>query len=140
MNKIRTNHKPRHLANLAYTAGLVSLVLALVFGLTSGFSKAAAPAATAPGLGVAASISVLGGQSVDNTGPSVVTGDLGVSPGTAITGFPPGIVNGVVHQADAVALQAQADVVTAYNDLAGQACNTDLTGQDLGGMTHVEGV
>lgn len=96
--------------------------------------------AIAPSLGAAASFSVLGGQSVTNTGPSVVGGDLGVSPGTSITGFPPGIVNGAIHQADPVALQAQADVVIAYDQLAGQACNTDLTGQDLGGMTLVEGV
>jgi hypothetical protein len=96
--------------------------------------------AIAPSLGAAVSFSVLGGQSVTNTGPSVVGGDLGVSPGTSITGFPPGIVNGAIHQADPVALQAQADVVIAYDQLAGQACNTDLTGQDLGGMTLVEGV
>ncbi len=96
--------------------------------------------AIAPSLGAATSFSVLGGQSVTNTGPSVVGGDLGVSPGTSITGFPPGTVNGAIHQADAVALQAQADVVIAYDQLAGQACNTDLTGQDLGGMTLVEGV
>ncbi len=82
----------------------------------------------------------LGGSTVTNTGSSVVNGYLGVSPGTEITGFPPGIVNGETHSADAVALQAQSDLTIAYNDLAGQACNFNLTGQDLGGMTLIPGV
>jgi len=96
--------------------------------------------ATAPGLGTAGSFAVLGGSAVTNTGPTIVTGDLGVSPGTAVTGFPPGSVIGTIHSADAVALQAQSDVTTAYNDLASQACNPALTGQDLGGLTLTPGV
>jgi len=97
--------------------------------------------ALAQSLGTAASFAVLGGSTVTNTGPSVVAGDLGVSPGSAVTGFPPGIViGGTIHAADAVALQAQNDVTTAYNFLAGQACGTDLTGQDLGGLTLTPGV
>lgn len=91
-------------------------------------------------LGTAANFAVLGGSTVTNTGATVVAGDLGVSPGTAITGFPPGIVVGTIHSADAVALQAQNDVTTAYNALAALACNTDLTGQDLGGLTLTPGV
>lgn len=91
-------------------------------------------------LGSARSFAVLGGSTVTNTGPSVVTGDLGVSPGAAVTGFPPGIVNGTIHAADAVALRAQSDVVIAYNSLAGRACDFNLTGQDLGGMTLIPGV
>ena len=101
----------------------------------------AALAQTAPSLGTAQSFAVLGGSTVTNTGPTIITGDLGVSPGTAVTGFPPGIVTGgTIHAADAVALQAQSDTTTAYNDLAGQACTIDLTGQDLGGLTLVPGV
>ena len=96
-------------------------------------------AATAPTLGAAESFVVLGGSTVTNTGSSVLTGDLGVWPGLAIVGFPPGIVNGTTHAGDGVALQAQSDLTTAYNDLAGQACNTDLTGQDLGGLTLTPG-
>jgi uncharacterized repeat protein (TIGR01451 family) len=96
---------------------------------------------TAPSLGTASSFAVLGGSTVTNTGPSIVVGDLGVSPGSAVVGFPPGVVvGGVIHAADAVALAAQADNVTAYNNLAGQACDTNLTGMDLGGMTLVPGV
>jgi hypothetical protein len=96
--------------------------------------------ALAQNLGTATGFAVLGGSTVTNTGSTVVTGDLGVSPGTAITGFPPGMVNGTIHAADAVALQAQSDVTIAYNALAGLACNTNLTGQDLGGLTLTPGV
>ena len=98
-------------------------------------------AATAPSLGTAASFAVLGGSAVTNTGPTVVNGDVGVSPGSAITGFPPGIVvaPGTTHAGDAVAAQAQNDVTTAFNAIAVQACNTDLTGMDLGGLTLLPG-
>ncbi|KAM0330475.1 hypothetical protein ACHAQA_003419 [Verticillium albo-atrum] len=92
-------------------------------------------------LGTALSFGVLGGSTVTNTGPTIVDGDVGVSPGTAIVGFPPGtITNGVIHAADAVAAQAQADITTAYNAAAAQAPTEDLTGQDLGGQTLVAGV
>ena len=105
------------------------------------WGPASAYAQTAPTLGAAESFVVLGATTVTNTGPSVVTGDLGVSPGSAVVGFPPGVViGGAIHAADALALQAQNAVTTAYNDLAGQPCTTDLTGQDLGGMVLTPGV
>ena len=93
--------------------------------------------APARGLGSAASFEVLGGSTVTNTGASVVAGDLGVAPGTTITGFPPGLVTdgGATHAGDALALQAQSDVALAYNSSAGQPCNTHLAGQELGGKT-----
>ena len=98
-------------------------------------------AQTAPPLGTAASFSVLGGQTVTNTGPTIVTGDLGVSPGSAVTGFPPGTVSGSIHAADAVALQAQSDATIAYNNLAAQACTTTYgVPTDLGGSTLPPGV
>ena len=66
---------------------------------------------------------------------------MGVSPGSAVTGFPPGlIVGGTIHAADAAALDAQNSVTTAYNALASQPCTRDLTGQDLGGLTLTPGV
>ena len=98
------------------------------------------PAATAPSLGSAAAFAVLGGSTVTNTGATNITGNLGVNPGTAITGFPPGLVTGTTHAADAIALQAQTDVTTAYNNLAGQVVDVDLTGTDLGGLTLAPGV
>ena len=93
-------------------------------------------------LGTAASFGVLGGQGVTNTGPTVVTGSVGVYPGSSITGFPPGTIvpgSGVLHSADAVALQAQADLTTAYNDAAGRVCGQNIA-TDLGGLTLTPGV
>ncbi|CAN5449889.1 hypothetical protein BH24ACT7_BH24ACT7_03210 [soil metagenome] len=119
---------------------LPALVVALlpVVLLVAQPTASAAPAPV--GLGTAGSFAVLAGSAVTNTGPSVIDGDLGVSPGTAITGFPPGIVLGTIHAGDAVAAQAQSDLTIAYNDAAGRACDTDLTGQDLGGLTLTSGV
>jgi hypothetical protein len=96
--------------------------------------------AVAPPLGGAASFGVVGASTVTNTGPTVVNGDLGLSPGTSVTGFPPGIVTGTIQIANAAALAAQNSITTAYNSLAGQACNVSLTGQNLGGLTLTPGV
>ena len=86
-------------------------------------------------LGTAEDFAVLGGSTVTNTGSSVIIGSVGVSPGSAITGFPPGIVvaPGTIHANDAVAAQAQSDLTTAYNSLMGRPSQVDLTGQNLGG-------
>ncbi len=121
--------------NLENVKPLVGVVCLALLG---GGSQAWA--ATVPPLGTTQTFAVLGGSTVTNTGATVLNGDLGVWPGLAITGFPPGVVNGTTHAGDAVALQAQSDLVTAYNDLAGQACDTDLTGQNLGGLTLPAGV
>ena len=61
------------------------------------------------------------------------------SPGTAITGFPPGLTLGATHAGDAHATGAQADLITAYNDAAGRSSTATIAG-DLGGMTMTEGV
>jgi hypothetical protein len=95
--------------------------------------------AQAPDLGTAGDFSVLAGQTVTNTGPSVLTTDAGVSPGTAITGFPPGIVLGAVHAGDGVASGAQSDLTTAYNDAAGRPSCLSVP-SNLGGLTLVPGV
>ena len=92
-------------------------------------------------LGTAQTFAVLGGVTVTSIGATTVHGDLGVAPGLAITGFPPGnVLDGTTNAGDAVALQAQTDTTTAYNALAGQASTADLTGKDLGGMTLTSGV
>jgi type VI secretion system secreted protein VgrG len=92
------------------------------------------------GLGTATPFAVLAGTTVTNTGPSVISGDLGLSPGSAVTGFPPGVViNGTQHVADAVALQAQTDLTTAYNDAAGRTPVTTVSA-DLGGQILAPGV
>ncbi len=97
--------------------------------------------AIAPSLGTAQSFAVLASSTVTNTGPTILIGDLGVSPGTAITGFPPGtLAGGTTHTADAEAGQAQTDTGNAYVDLAAQPCSHNLTGKDLGGLTLTPGV
>jgi hypothetical protein len=99
-------------------------------------------AETAPvGLGTAGSFAVLAGTTVTNTGPSTISGDLGVSPGTAVTGFPPGIVsNGTIHSADGVAAGAQSDLTTAYNDAAGRSPTASVPGFIGAGQTLAPGV
>jgi uncharacterized repeat protein (TIGR01451 family) len=94
---------------------------------------------SAAAMGSEQNFAVLGGSTVTNTGSSVITGDLGLHPGTAITGFPPGLVTGETHATDAVALQAQTDTTATYIDLAGQPCNTTISA-DLGGTTLTPGV
>jgi hypothetical protein len=95
-------------------------------------------------LGTTASFAVLAGSTVTNTGSTVIDGDVGVSPGSAITGFPPGIVvpPSTEHVGDAVAAQAQTDLTTAYNFAAGESCSgsNTLTGTNLGGLTLTPGV
>jgi hypothetical protein len=139
--KNRCGHSPR-----CAPASLISLaVLAAVpFACHSSPTEivgAAQSAVGGPTLGVAASFLVLGGSTVTNTGPTTIMGDLGVAPGLAITGFPPGlVVGGATHAGDATALQAQSDVTAAYTVLAGDPCAHDLTGKDLGGLTLTQGV
>lgn len=70
----------------------------------------------------------------------MIGGDLGLSPGTAVTGFPPGTVLGTQHVTDAVALQAKNDLTTAYNDAAGRGPAVDQSNKNLGGQTLVGGV
>jgi type VI secretion system secreted protein VgrG len=95
----------------------------------------------AQSLGSAAMFAVLAGSTVTNTGATTILGSVGVSPGTGITGLPVGQpTGGTVHDNDPVAAQAQSDLTDAYNALAGMACGTDLTGQDLGGQTLGPGV
>ena len=96
-------------------------------------------AQTAPPLGSAQSFAVLGASTVTNTGATIITGDLGVSPGTSCTGFPapctggPGVVNGTIYVgAGSLAGPAQSDAAIAYGDLVAEACGTNLSGKILG--------
>ena len=94
----------------------------------------AAPASAGPLLATADAFVVLGAS-----GATTLDGDLGIYPGHSITGMGTLTLDGTVHQGDAVAQQAQADALTAYNILASRAPTATLTGQDLGGMTLFAG-
>jgi len=105
----------------------------------------AAPTQSTVNLGTTATFAVLAGSVITNTGTTTiggsVGGNIGVSPGSAVTGFPPGIVSdGTIHSDDAPSSLAKDDLVTAYNDAAGRTPTVDLTGQDLGGLTLTTGV
>ena len=135
----RTRNRPR--SSRALGAGgwptrLLVVALLAALGLFGSDALAAQPTV---GLGTADSFAVLAGSTVTNTGPSTINGNLGVSPGAAVTGFPPGTVHGTVHAADAVAVQAQSDLTTAYNDAAGRTPAATVSG-DLGGRTLTAGV
>jgi Ice-binding-like len=110
----------------------------IVFGLLA--TSWSAAASVIP-LGAAENVAILGGSTVTNTGPTTVTGNVALSPGVSVTGFPPGtIVGGSIHIGDALATQAHADAATAYTLLAGETLTTDLSGQNLGGLTLTPGV
>ncbi len=112
--------------------------------LAIGFALFAIPSAAQAqvNLGTTDAFVVLGGAGVSNTGPSVLNGDLGISPGTSLTGFGlPAVVNGATHNNNGVASQAQLDLATAYDVAAAQPVlpANDLTGTDLGERTLTAG-
>jgi len=124
-----------HGAKLLLSAGMA---VTLAIGMLAAGQTANAAQASVE-LGTAKSFAVLAGTpAVTNTGPTTITGDLGISPAAAVTGFPPGTVSGTIHKADAVAVQAKSDLVTAYNDAAGRPATA--THGTLGGLTLVSGV
>jgi hypothetical protein len=111
--------------------GIAGIILAFACALFAVPAAVAAPV----NLATAGPFVVLGGSAVTNTGPSVLNGDLGVSPGTSLTGFGlPAVVNGATQENTAVAAQAQSDLTNAYDVAAGQAVAPadDLSGTDLG--------
>jgi len=94
------------------------------------------PVSLCPGLG---NIQVLAGSTVTNTGSTTVAGDVAVSPGSAVTGFPPGIASGTIHTADAAAGGAQNALTAAYNDAAGRSGGVGVAG-NIGGQTFTSGI
>ena len=117
MTDIGSRVRRRRVGYFSVIACSVAAGAIALFAVTQPAGAAVAPV----GLGTAGSFAVLAGSTVTNTGPSQISGNLGVSPGSAVTGFPPGIVTGgTIHIADGVAGGAQADLTTAYNDAAGR--------------------
>ncbi|MEA2686042.1 MAG: hypothetical protein QOE93_1237, partial [Actinomycetota bacterium] len=117
-------------------ASLLVAVMAAAIIVSGGSAAQAAIVATVP-MGTAGAYVVLGAETVTNTGPSTLYGNLGVSPGTAITGFPPGLVfppGDAPHAADSEAAGAQADLTTAYLNAKLRPVNASTT-PELGGQT-----
>jgi hypothetical protein len=118
--------------------GFAGVILVVALALAVPVAAQAAPV----NLATVSPFVALAGTTVTNTGPSVLNGDLGVAPGTALTGFGlPAVVNGATHENDAVAGQAQADLTNAYNVAAGQPVSPgdDLSGTNLGNRTLTAG-
>jgi hypothetical protein len=153
-------------ASIAVVAALALVILSAAVGLSQGTVSTSAPAgATNHGaivtgsngpaasgvgstcraqsnvpLGAAANFRVLGGQTVTNTGATVVRGNLGISPGSAVTGFPPGKVTGAIDKADTAAALAQSALGIAYNDAFGRTnCPVSVAG-NIGGETLSPGL
>jgi len=86
----------------------------------------------------AATYGILAGQTITNTGPTQVIGDMGLSPGSAVTGFPPGTYTGTLHINDVAANKAKLDLTNAYLNLAGRAPGASVAG-NIGGQTLTPG-
>jgi hypothetical protein len=124
--------------NYAHRSTAACAAALIVFGLLATFRSAAASLIP---LGAAEDVAVLGASTVTNAGPTIVTGNVALSPGVSVTGFPPGtIIDGAIHIGDALATQAHADAATAYAQVAGETLTADLSGQNLGGMILTPGV
>jgi hypothetical protein len=127
---------PKEMMEAMYKSKLV--LLSILCSLFSGSTAWG----SVPNLGTASNFAVLAGSTITSTGTSVITGDVGVSPGSALTGFPPGVVTSpsVVFDADSVSAQAESDASAAYTALESGSVTQDLTGQDLGGLTLAPGI
>ncbi len=138
MISLRTKNQHRPWDTLVDTTGRIGVVVAFALSILSGVAGAAPQAATAPGLGAAASFSVLGKAGVTNTGNSVISGNVGADLLGAITGFGSATVGGSFVAAPAVN-QAEADISTADLALTAQGPGASV-GPNLTGLTLVPGV
>lgn len=130
------NEVPRPVAAVRNVPIVVLIALLVFFAFGAALS---AQEGGGVGLGTAGNFAVLTGESFTNTGPTTITGDIGIHPGTSVTGFASVTLDGELHQTDAVAEQAKVDLVTAYNDAAGRSV-TGTIPVELGGQTLPAGV
>ncbi len=92
-------------------------------------------------LAASANWAILAGSAITSTGATVITGDIGLSPGSSIGGFPPGVLNGTQHINDATANQAKVDLTAAYNNAAGRTSTDIVTlSGNIGGLTLTPGL
>jgi hypothetical protein len=109
-----------------------------VWTFTTGAESSSAPLPV--NLRSAGAFAVFAGSTITSTGPTRLNGDLGLSPGTAVTGFPPGIVNGTTHAGDATAIQTKLDVTTAFDEARALSSGAITLPENLGGMTITPGL
>jgi Ice-binding-like/Bacterial Ig-like domain len=89
----------------------------------------------------ASNFAILGGSAITNTGATSITGDIGLSPGSSIGGFPPGILTGTQHINDNIVIQAKLDLTTAFNDAAARTSTDIVTlSGNIGGLTLSPGL
>jgi hypothetical protein len=131
-------YTPQTAVRMGRLAGLVLAVSGAAAFLASPASSST-PVASPVLLGTADGFAVLAGSTITNTGPSRIDGNLGLHPGSAVVGFPPGAVTGAEHVGDAAARQAATDLTTAYNDAAGRPSSATAP-PDIGGRTLTGGV
>ena len=124
---------PHHRARFVVVVAAISLFVLFAAGPELLAQEAS------PGLGTADDFAVLAGETITNTGPTTITGDVGLHPGTSVTGFDSVTLSGELHVTDAVAEQAKVDLVTGYNDAAGRGPATTVE-TDLGGQNLTAGV
>ena len=123
------------------TVGTYANTIRATSGGLSGFATAIVSAfVPLVPLGSAAPYGILAGSAVTCITAGTINADVGISPGSAVTGFPPCVYTGTLHVADAIALAAQNDLTTAYNRLQGLTCDLVITPADLGGRTLPAGV
>ncbi|MDP3983959.1 MAG: ice-binding family protein [Acidimicrobiia bacterium] len=127
-------HPPAYSARNVSITVLVSLLVFFAAGPALGGALE-----SQVGLGTADDFAVLAGETITNTGPTTITGDVGLDPGTATPGFGSVTLNGDLHVDDVVAEQAKVDLITAYNDAAGRGPATTVA-TELGGQTLIGGV
>jgi hypothetical protein len=122
------------------TVGTYNNTIRAQSGSIAGFAGAIVTSAPAPILGTASTYGILAGSTVTCVTGGTINADVGVSPGSTLTGFPPCAITGATNLANAASAQAQVDLTAAFNQLAGLPCGTVITPADLGGRTLPPGV